>query len=464
MNVAIATPRTRLDIGLSWFLLMATILIAVGGFWLVQGLGRRLVRNPAFDLQLTWAVSNLFFYMWVRVFSGLGKRCQIATAVAVIGSQLIVYATVRVDGFQGDGRLIFASRWAPTHAAQFEKYQAENSGFTSLPVSLTPVPQTDWPGYRRNGSGTCSSTTNLALTNQDPVLLWQHPIAAGWSSFSIVGQHCFTMEQRGETECVVCYELKTGREAWSYSYEARFHEITSGDGPRSTPLFHDGRLYCIGATGVLTCLDASTGQGVWQKELLARPGESVEIFGVSGSTVIVGNLVIVACGTSNSLRAFDISTGESRWVAQDVSSSYTTPFVADFPFGQQLVYLSRTKLSGFDPKTGAQLWSIPWGDENESAVNAAQPELIASDSPGIGLVLIASGYGRGSMLVEIHPQDSGFVVRTRWQNQGLRCKFSSMVQYESCIYGLDDGILCCVDIETGERNVSAHQYHCPDPS
>ena len=105
---------------------------------------------------------------------------------------------------------------------------------------------------------------------------------------------------------------------------------------------------------------------------------------------MVGELIVVAGGTNNSLRAFDLSTGDPRWVARDISSSYTTPFVANFSFGQQLVYLSRTKLSGFYPKSGEKLWSIPWGDENESAVNAAQPVLIASDGQGPGLVLISS--------------------------------------------------------------------------
>ena len=270
MNGSDVKLRTRLDIALSWFLLTATLLIAAGGFWLVQGLGRSLIRNPAFDLQLTWGISNVFFYLWVRIFSGLGRQGQISTFVAAIGIQFIVYAAVRVDGFQGDGRLIFASRWTPTANSQFEKYQAENTGINLLPVRLEPRPSSDWPGYRRDGSGTCSSTTNLSSVGDNPELLWRHPVGAGWSSFCIVGQHCFTMEQREDTECVVCYEMTTGREAWCHSYQARFREITSGEGPRSTPLFNNGHLYCIGATGVLSCIEATTGQGIWQNHLLAN--------------------------------------------------------------------------------------------------------------------------------------------------------------------------------------------------
>ena len=62
------------------------------------------------------------------------------------------------------------------------------------------------------------------------------------------------------------------------------------------------------------------------------------------------------------------------------------------------------------------------------------------------------------MLVEIRKTNEDFVARTRWRNQSMRCKFSSMVQYKSCVYGLDDGILCCIDIETGARRWKSGRY------
>jgi len=63
-----------------------------------------------------------------------------------------------------------------------------------------------------------------------------------------------TQEQRGPQEAVVCLDAATGREVWSFVYDARFEDATqvSGPGPRSTPTFLSGKVYSVGQHYIAT--------------------------------------------------------------------------------------------------------------------------------------------------------------------------------------------------------------------
>jgi outer membrane protein assembly factor BamB len=49
-------------------------------------------------------------------------------------------------------------------------------------------------------------------------------------------------------------------------------------------------------------------------------------------------------------------------------------------------------------------------------------------------------------------------VEPLWQNKNMRCKFTSPVAYKGFLYGLDEGILTCVDQETGQRKWRDGRY------
>ena len=69
-----------------------------------------------------------------------------------------------------------------------------------------------------------------------------------------------------------------------------------GDGPRATPTVYDNRIYSLGATGILNCLEAATGRRLWSVNVLeAGPVSNLE-WGMSGSPLITGDSVIVTPG------------------------------------------------------------------------------------------------------------------------------------------------------------------------
>ena len=69
------------------------------------------------------------------------------------------------------------------------------------------------------------------------------------------------------SEVVACYDADTGAQRWIHESPARFWESVAGAGPRATPTLEGRRLFAVGATGLVHCLDPSDGAVIWQRDL-----------------------------------------------------------------------------------------------------------------------------------------------------------------------------------------------------
>ena len=101
-----------------------------------------------------------------------------------------------------------------------------------------------------------------------PRLVWRHPVGVGWSGFAVSSGRAITQEQRGEDELTVAYDLATGAALWAHTNRVCFREGMGGDGPRATPTIHDGKVYAMGATGILDCLAETNGRLLWSRDVL----------------------------------------------------------------------------------------------------------------------------------------------------------------------------------------------------
>lgn len=305
---------------------------------------------------------------------------------------------------------------------------------------------------------------------EDARRLWKKPIGEGWSGFVANGGLAWTLHQNGQYESVACIEIDTGNLQWEHRSPRRHEEALGGPGPRATPTLDQGRLFALGANGLLTCLEAGDGSVVWENdlsELLGIPvltarnaaGQPTQLedhdvaWGRSGSPLVYADLVIVPGGGPRdgdkvSLLAFDKTSGELRWRAGDQQIGYASPVLLSLDGVPQIVTVNESTITGHNPDTGVTLWSVPWPGDSGAASNTTQATAI-----GDNRILISKGYGVGGAVFEIERDDAGiWQPRPVWANpRVLKTKLTSAVVRDGYAWGLSDGILECVDLETGDR-------------
>ncbi|MGH9160285.1 MAG: PQQ-binding-like beta-propeller repeat protein, partial [Vicinamibacteraceae bacterium] len=283
---------------------------------------------------------------------------------------------------------------------------------------------------------------------------WKQPIGGGYASFVVAHGKAFTIEQRDDDEVVAAYDVATGRELWTNRWSAAFRESQGGDGPRATPTWHEGRVYALGATGELRCLEEADGRVVWRTNILSDARADNLTWGMAAAPLVVDDTIVVLPGGKNgqSVVAYDARTGRRRWSALDDKQGYSSPMLVTLAGVRQILVFSASRLMGLSPKEGDVLWEHPWTTPFD--VNASQPIVI-----GENRVFVSTGYGTGAAVIEIAPRgDRRFAVREVWRNIRMKNRFTSSVLHEGFIYGLDEAILACVSADTGKLMWKGGRY------
>jgi len=361
------------------------------------------------------------------------------------------FALLRWEGLSGDQVPQFDWRWSPTAEQMFLATRGDDpTAAAAVRPALVSTDWTlqpgDWPEFRGAGRDGVVRGVELGTnwSENPPQLIWRQRVGPAWSSMIVVDGFLVTQEQRGEYESVVCYEAATGKEVWVHTDKGRFFEGLAGAGPRGTPTFSGGRIYALGGKGRLTCLDATNGKPLWSRDVVTEAGAEVPQWGYSVSPLIVDDKVVVFAGGADnqSLLAYNAATGETVWTRPGGKQTYSSPQLFTIHGRRQILIPDNQALRAVGVEDGEPLWALP--NSSEIAVPMLQPHLL-----GAGELLIPAD--PGIALLEVREQNGQWTADNRWASRALKPDFNDFVVYENHIYGLDDGILCCVDLETGRR-------------
>lgn len=374
--------------------------------------------------------------VWWAFLSGLPLRLRRAGTAIALALLVLAAMLLRVEGVTGDFQPIVRWRFGS------DPDLAAVTAAPGIDLEVVSTPE-DWPqflGQRRDGT-----LPGPALARdwqaRPPRQLWRRAVGAGWSSFATVGNLALTLEQRGDDEAVVAYHLRSGEPLWLHSYPTRFDSPVGGLGPRTTPAIADGRVFTLGAAGILTALDVATGSRLWQVDVAADTGAGQPDWGRSSSPLVHDGKVIVSAGGRDgaSLVAYDAATGLRTWAGGSDAVAYASPLLAEFAGVPSVVILNAGSVAAHDPSSGRLLWETPWP---RGQPNVAQPLPLPGDR-----LLVSVGYGVGAKLYQV----SADAATLQWESTRLKSKFAHMVFYDGHVYGLDDGVLTCLDLQTGER-------------
>ena len=322
--------------------------------------------------------------------------------------------------------------------------------------SITTLDAGDyWSDFR--GPGRAGSydqqPININWQAKSPPEVWRQKIGGGYASMVVAQGKVFTIEQRRDKEVVAAYNVETGRQVWERAWTGRFTESMGGDGPRATPTWHDGKIYALGASGDLYCLDAVDGSVSWNRDILADAGASNLTWGMSAAPLVVDDFVVVLPGgrEEKSVVAYDKSSGEIRWTSQNDRAGYTSPQIATLAGKRQLIIVSGERIFGANPVDGTLLWGHDWKTDYDA--NCAQPLIVDEEQ-----VFVSAGYGHGATLLKITADGDQFSANEVWFSRNMKNKFNPSVLADGVVYGLDDGILAAVDVWTGERLWKGGRY------
>jgi outer membrane protein assembly factor BamB len=342
-------------------------------------------------------------------------------------------------------------------------------------LALSTARADDWPqwlGPQRDGVWREKGIVDK-FPPGGPKVLWRVPVENGFSGPAVVGGRVYVMDhQRARDEKgnplrptrasgfpgkerVLCLDAANGQVIWKHEYDCPY-KIQYPNGPRCTPLVHQGKVYTLGGMGDLLCLDAKTGDVLWSKNLPREYKTEPPFWGYAGHPLIDGDLLYTLVGGEGStVVAFNKDTGREAWKALTCEEvGYAPPMIYEAGGKRQLIVWQPEAVNALDPKTGAVYWTEPYFAKDKlqrPAVSIATP-VCAGD------LLFVSSYYHGSLMLRLAKDKPA--ARVLWRRQdGSARKLDSLFALSSTpllkdgnVYGVcRNGELRCQKAETGEQ-------------
>ena len=234
----------------------------------------------------------------------------------------------------------------------------------------------DWPQWR--GAGRLGVWHEDGIVERFPAgglqVDWRVPVGSGYAGPAVADGRVFVLDWREDpdsrtldgTERALALDEETGAVLWTHEWATSYQIIQAryAIGPRATPTVDGDRVYVVGATGRLWCLDAATGAVVWQQDYIADYDTTVPTWGVTSAPLVDGERLIALVGGEPDalVVAFDKRTGEELWRALDVvgEMGYAQPVIFEAGGARQLIVWHPAALVSLDPETGETYWEQPW--------------------------------------------------------------------------------------------------------
>lgn len=318
----------------------------------------------------------------------------------------------------------------------------------------------DWPRFLGPADNASSPETKLLKSwpAGGPVCVWELQKGAGWSCPAIVGDRLVLFHRQEDREVIQCLDRETGKPSWDFSYTAPYQDrYGASDGPRTSPVIADGRVFAYGVAGMLHALDLTTGKVLWKRDIQTEFDQAKNFFGHGSTPLVLGKQLILSIGSKDGVcaAALDTANGATLWTAKHPwGASYASPVAATL-HGRECILLfaggeSRPPTGGLltiDAHTGEILNATPHRAPVVESVSASSPVIIGDQ------VFVTESYGSGGELIAIDP---AFKARSVWIAEKFGCYFMTPIVLEGCLYGFDgqqpgNAELVCYEIASGKE-------------
>lgn len=304
----------------------------------------------------------------------------------------------------------------------------------------------DWPQWR--GINRDSKVTGFNAPAAWPAELKQAwKVTVGFSDATPVlsANKIYLNTRQGDQEVILCLDAATGKELWKNSYPAMAVTGPSASqhpGPRGTPAVSNGKIVTFGASGILSCLDASTGKQLWRKE---NPTNAFPAFFTGTSPLIIDGMCIIHLGKKDDgqVIAYDLNSGNEKWKWAGDGPSYSSPSVMTIDGKKLLIVITEKNIMALGLTDGKQLWQI---------ATPVQQRFYNCVSPYIdGQNIYLSGQGTGTKAIKVEKSGNEYVTKELWSNTEVGAKWNTPVLKDGFLYGFtDQKRIYCLNAATGQ--------------
>ena len=314
----------------------------------------------------------------------------------------------------------------------------------------------DWPQFQGANRDGRSLERGISRTwpKDGPKVLWSVRLGPGFASPAVVDGEAYVLDRVDDSEDVLrCLDLETGKELWTYSYDAPGR--TGHNGSRGTPAVDADYVYSVGMLGHMTCVDRKTHELVWQKHLLKEFDAQMSSWGVAQNPVLYKDRVIVAPqGPDAFVVAFDRKTGAEVWRSKGLGRlGFVSPAVVTLGGVEQVAMIAASvetdeevkspgTVAGLSLEDGTVLWSYEgW--------SCRIPITFPMQLPGDRL-FVTGGYGAGSVMLQVTRDGDAFAVKELFRLDMEECgsQIHQPILHEDHLYlnsnsnEREDGMLC----------------------
>jgi outer membrane protein assembly factor BamB len=227
-----------------------------------------------------------------------------------------------------------------------------------------------WPQFHGPSRDNISTETGLLENWPDkgPPLIWTADgLGHGFSSVSIAAGRIYTAGNIEKDTVVTALDLNgqvlwravNGR-AWMKDYP----------GSRGTPTIDGNRIYHQSPIGNLVCLEAKTGDIVWEVDILNKVGSKNNKWALAESLLVDGDHVI-SCpgGPQTCMVALNKNTGSIVWKTPSTGelAGYSSPILIRHEGLRIITTLTAKAIIGVNAENGELLWHVKhesYADEN----------------------------------------------------------------------------------------------------
>lgn len=319
-------------------------------------------------------------------------------------------------------------------------------------TACTSIQSADlWPGWL--GTDRNGWVSDFVPPETWPTSLhknWSVNVGTGYGSPLVIGDHIYQHARQADDEVVWCINRANGEVIWQNRFAVPFRPAGGGEyhgnGPKSCPVYADGRILTMSINGTLSAFSADSGERLWQRNYDNQFGKSHPNWGASTSPIVDADRVVVHFGTDDvgALVALDVKTGDEVWRHGRDGASYSSPLIAEFHGVRQIVEWNHRVLAGVDIQTGELLWEFPFPHIG-SDQNMPTPTIHN------GRVLLG-GENRGIHSIRPERTAEKWSVTNEWHQKDVALDMSSAVINGDHLYGFshyDSGRMFCLDPTTG---------------